>query len=65
MNNRMTDRCCHKCGKQMNTWDVRLTKTFKVFDTCEDCFCDIYDMDKDAFRERMEDYLGMRPCKGI
>lgn len=56
---------CHKCGQQMNTWDVRLTKTFKTYPTCEDCFCRIYDMDKDAFRHRMEDYLGMRPCKGI
>lgn len=56
---------CQKCGKPMNTWDKRLTKTFKTCPTCEECFCKIYDMDKDAFRGRMEDYLGMRPCKGI
>ena len=56
---------CHKCGTQMNTWDMRLTKAFKTRNTCEECFCDIYDMDKDAFRDRMENYFDMRPCKGI
>jgi len=60
-----TNECCRSCGRQMNTWDMRLTKTFKVYNTCEDCFCQIYDMSKDAFRARMEDYLGLRPCKGI
>ena len=59
------DRECHKCGRKMNTWDIRLTKAFKSYDTCEQCFCDIYDMDKDAFRNRMENYFGMRPCMGI
>ena len=28
---------CHKCGGQMNSWDKRLTKTFKVRNTCEKC----------------------------
>lgn len=62
---RKTDRFCVDCGEQMNTWDVRLTKTFKVRDTCERCFCRIYDLDQDAFRERMERFFGMRPCRGI
>ena len=65
MKNNGVTRSCHKGGKKMNTWDARLTKTFKTFDTCEQCFCDIYDMDKGAFRNRMEDYFGMRPCKGM
>lgn len=49
----------------MNTWDCRLSSTFKTYDTCEECFCSIYGMDKNAFRQRMEDYLDIRPCKGI
>ncbi len=61
----MPGRVCKKCGTKMNTWDIRLTKTFKTFNTCEKCFCKIYDMDVDTFRKHMEDYLDMRPCKGI
>ena len=62
---RLLDEYCHKCGSQMNSWDKRLTNTFKVVDTCERCFCDIYDMDKDAFRKQMEDFFDMRPCQGL
>ena len=40
----------------MNSWDARLTKTFKVRNTCEKCFCKIYDIDQDAFRSKMEDF---------
>lgn len=32
------DENCHKCGARMNSWDARLTKTFKVRNTCEKCF---------------------------
>lgn len=49
----------------MNSWDKRLTNTFKVIDTCEHCFCDIYDMDADSFRKQMENFFGMRPCQGL
>lgn len=59
------DEYCHKCGGQMNSWDKRLTKTFKVRNTCEKCFCKIYDMDKEAFRGTMENFWGIRPCQGI
>lgn len=65
MKMRQLKETCHKCGEQMNTWDMRLTKTFKTYNTCENCFCKIYDMDRDAFRRHMEEYLDMRPCKGI
>ena len=34
---RLLDEYCHKCNGQMNSWDMRLTKTFKVFNTCETC----------------------------
>lgn len=49
----------------MNSWDKRLTNTFKIENTCENCFCKIYDMDKDSFRNAMEDFWGIRPCQGI
>lgn len=62
---RWLNETCHKCGSQMNSWDMRLTKTFKVKNTCEKCFCEIYDMDKDRFRSQMEDFFGMRPCQGL
>ena len=56
---------CHKCNAQMNSWDKRLTKTFKVLNTCEKCFCEIYDMDKEHFRDQMENFFGMAPCQGL
>ena len=62
---RWVDEYCHKWGGQMNSWDMRLTKTFKSKNTCEKCFCKIYDMDKDSFRDTMEDFFGIRPCQGI
>lgn len=58
----MNERKCHKCGGKMNSWDVKLSKAFKTYDTCEKCFCEIYDMDKDDFRARMSRYFGIRPC---
>ena len=59
------DETCTTCGHQMNSWDMRLTKCFKVRHTCEACFCEIYDLSEDAFRKTMEDYFGLRPCQGI
>jgi hypothetical protein len=59
------DEYCHRCGEQMNSWDMRLTKTFKVRNTCESCFCRIYDMERDDFRTSMENFFDMRPCQGI
>lgn len=62
---RWLDAYCHKCENQMNSWDMKLTKAFKTKNTCENCFCKIYDMDKDKFRDAMEDFFGIRPCQGI
>lgn len=62
---RRLDEKCNKCGSQMNSWDMRLTKTFKIVNTCENCLCEIYDMDKNSFRQSMEEFFDMRPCKGI
>lgn len=60
----MIERRCHKCGCKLGSWDEMLTEAFKTYDICEQCFCDIYNMDKDALRVRMTRYFGMRPCMG-
>ena len=62
---KLLNEYCHKCSGQMNSWDMRLTKTFGAKNTCENCFCQIYDMDKDTFRASMEDFFDIRPCQGI
>ncbi|EOS41558.1 hypothetical protein C808_00064 [Lachnospiraceae bacterium M18-1] len=35
---RMTDKYCNICGEQLNTWDIRLSKTlaYKI-PVCEEC----------------------------
>lgn len=60
------DKNCNSCGKQLNSWDVRLSKTlaYKI-PACEKCIAKEYDMNVDALRTRMEDFFGMRPCQGI
>ena len=62
---RLLDEYCHKCNGQMNSWDMRLTNTFQTYNRRETCFCEIYDMDRAAFRDQMEEFFGIRPCKGI
>lgn len=62
---RWLNKNCYYCGSRMNSWDNRLTKTFKTHDCCEECFCKIYGMKKDAFRKTMEEFWGIRPCQGI
>ena len=63
---RLTDKYCNQCGEQLNTWDLRLSKTlaYKI-PVCEKCIAQEYDTEVEALRERMEDYFGMRPCQGI
>lgn len=56
---------CSTCNAQMNSWDMKLTRKFKVRNTCERCFCEIYDLSEYSFRKTMEDYFGMRPCQSI
>lgn len=57
---------CHICGKRLNSWDARLSKTLAYKNkVCEKCIAKEYDMDVEALRERMEDFFDMRPCQGI
>lgn len=62
---RMDEKKCHQCDGVMNSWDERLTKTFKVKNTCEKCFCKVYDLNKEEFRKTMENFYDIRPCQGI
>lgn len=63
---RMTDKYCNICGEQLNTWDIRLSKTlaYKI-PVCEKCIAKEYDMEVNSLRKRMEDFFGIRPCVGI
>lgn len=60
------DRYCNVCGKQLNSWDMRLSKTlaYKI-PVCEACIAKEYDMDREALCARMEDFFDMRPCQGL
>lgn len=60
------DGGCNICGKQINSWDKRLSKTlaYKI-PCCEACIAKEYDMELEAFRKRMENFFGMRPCIGL
>lgn len=66
MKAKQLDEYCNICGKQLNSWDARLSKTLAYKNpVCEKCIAKEYDMEVDALRERMEDFFGMRPCVGI
>ncbi len=57
---------CSICEKQLNSWDKRLSKTLAYKNSvCESCIAKEYDMEVEAFRSRMEEFFGMRPCQGI
>lgn len=60
------DENCDICDKQVNSWDQRLSKALgHKYIVCEECLADEYGMDKNAFRDHMADYFGMKPCEGI
>ncbi len=60
------DKCCNRCGDQLNSWDARLSKALAYkYPCCESCIAAEYDMTAAELRGRMEDYFGIRPCLGI
>jgi len=62
----MEKKECSRCGKILNSWDLRLSRTLAYrFPACEGCIADEYDMDAESLRDRMERYFDMRPCQGI
>lgn len=63
---RMIDEYCCMCGKQLNTWDRKSYKAFKMKPVCENCISkECFDISVDEFRNVMQEYFGLRPCKGI
>ncbi|HBH71132.1 MAG TPA: hypothetical protein DDX59_06640 [Lachnospiraceae bacterium] len=58
---------CPLCGRELNTWDVRVSKAlgYLTYQVCENCICNEYGVTRNELRSQMEDYFGMRPCKGI
>lgn len=60
------DETCPICGKQVNSWDKRLSKAlgFKNI-TCEACIAAEYDISVDELRDKAEHHFGMKPCMGI
>lgn len=63
---RWLNEACNSCGKQINSWDKRISKTLAYrYACCEACIAKEYDMEIEALRDRMEHYFGMRPCMGL
>ena len=60
------DEYCNSCGRQINTWDKRISKVLAYkYPCCEDCIVKEYDMEPEDLRRRMENVFGMRPCLGL
>ena len=58
---------CPRCGEQLNSWDVRCAKAlgYLKYQICERCICKEYGQELNELRRTMENYFGMRPCRGI
>ena len=55
---------CEKCGKELNSWDKRVGKVLG-YKLCESCIAQEYSISVKQFREKMENFFGVRPCQGI
>lgn len=63
---RWLDKECNSCGRQLNSWDNRLSKTLTYeFPVCEDCIAKEYDMNVAALRSYFETVFGLIPCTGL
>ena len=63
---RLINEFCILCSNQLNTWDKKCYTAFKMKCMCEKCISsEMFDITVDEFRDVMEEYFGMRPCKGI
>ena len=65
-NVRWLDTPCPVCGGRLNIWDVKIGKAlgYKAV-ICEKCVAREYNRTVEEIRGIMEDFFGMRPCKGI
>lgn len=63
---RLINEYCDMCGKQLNTWDKKCYSAFKMKPLCESCISkEYFDISVEEFRNVMQEYFGLRPCKGI
>ena len=58
---------CPLCGRELNTWDERASRAlgYLTYQVCEDCLCREYGKSREELRDILEEFFGMRPCKGI
>ncbi|WP_313413168.1 hypothetical protein [Sedimentibacter sp.] len=62
----LIDKHCNICGKQLNTWDDKCSKTLAYkTSVCEKCIAKEYDISTDELRDKLENFFGVRPCMGI
>lgn len=61
------DDPCPICGGRMNSWDARCSKAlgYLKYQVCEACLCAEYGRTPEELRRTMENYFGMRPCRGL
>lgn len=63
---RWLDETCNCCGRQINSWDKRVSKALAYrYPCCEVCIAKEYDEEVEVLRNRMEHYFGMRLCLGL
>jgi len=66
MKGKRINKNCNSCEAQLNTWDMRLSKTLAYkYPVCEKCIGREYDLEISELRNKMEHYYDIRPCIGI
>lgn len=66
MNKATNPQSCASCAKKLNSWDKRCSKALGYKSAvCEACIAAEYDKTVEELRDVLEDFFGMRPCKGI
>ena len=63
---KMLDKKCNSCGKQLNSWDARISKALAyMYPCCESCIAKEYDKSDEELRSHLESFFKVRPCVGI
>lgn len=60
------DGDCGGCGGRINSWDEKVSKALGYHGiVCEKCISKEYNRSVEEIRDIMEEYFGMKPCRGI
>lgn len=63
---RWLEEYCHVCGRQLNSWDARVSKALGYrHKICEKCVAYEYNIELDELRSILEHHFGIRPCLGL